>query len=83
MTNFKNKRGSKCTYKAHTVRDDRYKRSNKVKMYSCPSCSDKGGLREIKEGKYVWADCLRCGESGYSCKINDNHLTECIDIYYL
>ena len=79
MPKYNSNRGRKR--KAHTVRDERYRRSNKVKMYSCPSCSEVGGLVEEKNNNEVWAKCTRCNESGYDCRISDNHLVEHMDVY--
>ena len=59
--------------KAHTPKDNRYKRANHVSMVPCPHCKVHT-LREIRSDGTVWAFCLKCKRSGESEKIPDHHV---------
>jgi transcription elongation factor Elf1 len=65
---------------AHTQRDNRYNRGNKVTMIKCPTCSANSTLKEFSNQTEVWAKCSRCDSSGYNARISNNHLIEAIDI---
>lgn len=61
--------------------DNRFKRSNQVSKYECPSCTNKS-LKEIKHKNFVWSNCTNCNLSGESEKIKDGSIIAACDVYY-
>lgn len=72
-------KGKVRVWKAHTRKDQRYTRANRVAMTKCPICTATS-LKEVKCGGFVWASCTSCGESGESEQIRDNHLMDVCDV---
>lgn len=79
MTKKQGKKNNKKV--AHTTKDKRYLRANKIKMMTCPKCSSQT-LKEVKQNNYVWAKCTSCGcNNDGDERVMDTHLTEHYDVY--